>query len=225
MNQTAINVIAISVFLMTLSTLLGPLIHLSPTIPVLATVAFLGIATLDNFSFQGRGGTIVLDWLSRFSDNYQERIIYHEAGHFLVAHLLGFTISDYTLNAWDAWKKGQPGQGGITLVDQEIEKQIEKGEISAQIIDRYCTIWMGGIAAEMLVFASAEGGNDDHSKLTEILQVLGFSKTICQQKQRFYLLQAKNLIQTNWLSYENLVTAMKKGATVSECIDTILTNK
>jgi hypothetical protein len=61
MNQTAITLIAISVFLMTLSTLLGPLIHLPPTIPALTIVGFLGIATLDDFSLQGKGGTIVLD--------------------------------------------------------------------------------------------------------------------------------------------------------------------
>lgn len=225
MNQTAINVIAISIFLITISTLLGPLIHLSPTIPALVTVTFLGIATLDSFSFQGKGGTIILDWLSRFSPNYQERIIHHEAGHFLVAHLLGFTISDYTLTAWDAWKKGQPGQGGVILVDQEIEKQIQTGKISAHVVDCYCTIWMAGIAAEILVFNSAEGGNDDQTKLREILQVLGFSETSYQQKQRFHFLQAKNLIQANWLSYQDLVIAMKQGATVSECLQTILSKR
>ncbi|WP_016951904.1 hypothetical protein [Anabaena sp. PCC 7108] len=222
MSQTAINLIAISVFLMTLSTLLGPLIHLSPTFPALATVTFLGIATLDNFSFQGKGGTIVLDWLARFSPEYKERILHHEAGHFLVANLLEIPVTGYTLSAWEAWKQGQPGQGGITLEDGELTAQIEKGQITAQMLDRYCTIWMAGIAAETLVFNSAEGGNDDKTKLIEVLQVLGFSEAGYQQKQRFHLLQSKNLIQENWDSYQALVAAMKRRATVSECQRVIL---
>ncbi|MBE9251533.1 ATP-dependent Zn protease [Dolichospermum sp. LEGE 00240] len=217
MSQTAINLIAISVFLMTFSSLLGPLIHLSPTIPALATVTFLGIATLDNFSFQGKGGTIVLDLVARFSPEYKERILHHEAGHFLVAHLLEIPVTGYTLSAWEAWKKGQPGQGGITLEDEELTAQIEKGQITAQILDRYCTIWMAGIAAETLVFNSAEGGNDDKSKLTEILQVLGFSETLYQQKQRFHLLQSKTLIQENWDGYQALVAAMRQRVSVEEC--------
>jgi hypothetical protein len=217
MSQTAINLIAISVFLMTLSSLLGPLIHLSPTIPALATVTFLGIATLDNFSFQGKGGTIVLDFVARFSPEYKERILHHEAGHFLVAHLLEIPVTGYTLSAWEAWKKGQPGQGGITLEDSELTAQIENGKISAQMLDRYCTIWMAGIAAETLFFNSSEGGNDDKSKLIEVLRVIGFSEAGYQQKQRFHLLQSKTLIQENWESYQALVAAMRERVSVEEC--------
>ena len=221
MSQTAINLIAISVFLMTFSSLLGPLIHLSPTIPALATVTFLGIATLDNFSFQGKGGTIVLDLVARFSPEYKERILHHEAGHFLVAHLLGITVNDYTLSAWEAWKKGQSGQGGITLEDGELTAQIENGQITAQMLDRYCTIWMAGIAAETLVFNSAEGGSDDKSKLIEILRVIGFSEAGYQQKQRFHFLQSKTLIQENWDSYQALVAAMRERVSVEECTKVI----
>lgn len=217
MNQTAINLIAISVFLMTLSTLLGPLIHLSPTIPALTMVGFLGIATLDNFSFQGKGGTIVLDWLAGFSPAYRERIIHHEAGHFLVAHLSGILVTGYTLSAWEAWKQGQPGQGGVILEDSEIAAQLEKGKISVSMCDRYCNIWMAGIAAATLVFNSAEGGGDDKAQLNQFLQALGFAENVFEQKQRFHLLQAKNLIQENWDSYQALVAAMRRGATVIDC--------
>ncbi|MFO5472664.1 MAG: ATP-dependent Zn protease [Dolichospermum sp.] len=225
MSQTAINLVAISVFLMTFSTLLGPLIHLSPTIPALATVTFLGIATLDNFSFQGKGGTIFLDFLARFSPEYKERILHHEAGHFLVAHLLEIPITGYTLSAWEAWKQGQPGQGGVSIDDRELTTQIEKGEISTQILERYCTILMAGIAAENLIFNSAEGGNDDKIKLMQFLQGLGFSEAIYQQKQRFYLLQSKNLIQENWESYQALVEAMRKGVSAMECLEVIISRR
>jgi hypothetical protein len=217
MNQTAINLIAISVFLMTLSTLLGPLINLSPTIPALTMLGFLGIATLDNFSFQGKGGTIVLDWLARLSPTYKERIIHHEAGHFLVAHLLGISVTGYTLSAWEALRKGQPGQGGVILEDNEIAQQLERGKIGVSMVEKYGNIWMAGIAAEMLVFKSAEGGGDDKARLNQFLTALGFEEKIFEQKQRFHLLQAKNLIQENWDKYQSLVNAMRKGVDVEEC--------
>jgi hypothetical protein len=196
MNQTAINLIAISVLLMTLSTLLGPLIHLPPTIPALTIVGFLGIATLDNFSLQGKGGTIVLDWLARFSGENRNRILHHEAGHFLVAQLLGIPVTSYTLSAWGAWKLGPAGQGGVILEDSEIAKHLERGKIGISMLERYCNIWMEGIAAENLVFQSAEGGGDDKAKLNQFLQALGFEEKVFEQKQRFYLLQAKNLLKS-----------------------------
>jgi hypothetical protein len=217
MSQTALNLVAISVFLITLSTLLGPFIHLSPTVPALATFTILGIATLDSFSLQGKGGTILLDWIAGFSPEHRDRIVHHEAGHFLVAYLLDIPVTNYTLSAWEAWKQGQAGQGGVTFEDSELATQLEMGKISAQMLDRYCTIWMAGIAAETLVFDNAEGGADDKNKLIGVLTVLGFSESSYQQKLRFHALQAKNLLQENWSSYQALVKAMQQRAPLADC--------
>ncbi len=217
MSQTGLNLLAISIFLMTLSVLLGPLIHLSPAVPAIATFSILGIVTFDSFSLQGRGGTIILDWIAGFSPQHRDRIIHHEAGHFLAAHLLNIPVTGYTLTAWDAWKQGQPGQGGVTFDDGELASQLERGTISAQILDRYCTVWMAGIAAETLVFNDAQGGTDDKSKLAGVLAGLGFSAAASEQKQRFHLLQAKTLLQANWSSYEALVKSMEQGASVGDC--------
>ncbi|HYW19734.1 MAG TPA: ATP-dependent Zn protease [Nodularia sp. (in: cyanobacteria)] len=217
MSETALNLVAISIFLMTFSVLLGPLIHLSPAVPALATFAILGIATFDNFSWQGQGGNLILDWIAGFSPQHRDRIIHHEAGHFLTAHLLDIPVTGYTLSAWEAWKQGQPGQGGVTFDDGELATQLQRGTISTQMIDRYCTIWMAGMMAETLVFNRAEGGADDQSKLAQVLAGLGFSESDSLQKQRFHLLQAKTLLQENWSSYEALVKLMQQRATVTDC--------
>ncbi len=219
MSQVAINLIAISVFAMTISTLLGPLFNISQTIPAIATFAVLGIASIDNFAWEGKGGNLILDWIARFSPKYRERIVYHEAGHFLVACLLEVSITGYTLSAWEAFKRNQPGQGGVSFDDRELALQLETGKIGSQMLDRYCTVLMAGIAAEKLVYDEVEGGADDRSKLNAILNALGFSPINSQQKLRFYTLQAKTLIQDNWSNYQNLVDAMHQRKSVSECLE------
>jgi hypothetical protein len=159
-----------------------------PNYPSFNYGGVFGYRYLGNFSFQGKGGMTVLDWLARFSPENPDRILHHEAGHFLVAQLLGIPVTGYTLSAWEPWKLGQPGQGGVTLEDSEIAKQLEKGKTGVSMVERYCNIWMAGIAAENLVFKSAEGGGDDKAKLNQFLQALGFEEKIFEQKQRFYLL-------------------------------------
>lgn len=200
-----------------MSSLLGPFIHLSPAVPALATFTILGIATLDSFSLQGKGGTIFLDWIAGFSSEHRDRIVHHEAGHFLIAYLLGIPVTGYTLSAWEAWKQGQPGQGGVSFDDGELASQLEVGKISAQMLDRYCTVWMAGIAAETLVFDNAEGGADDKNKLIGVLTILGFPESVYQQKLRFHTLQAKTLLEENWSRYEALVNAMRQRTSVEGC--------
>jgi hypothetical protein len=217
MSQTALNLVAISIFIITISSLLGPLFHLSPTVPALATFTILGIATLDSFSLQGKGGTVLLDWIASFSPAHRERIIHHEAGHFLIAHLLDIPVTGYTLSAWEALKQKQPGQGGVSFDDTELASQLDRGKITAQMLDRYCTIWMAGIAAETLVYKNAQGGADDKNKLAGVLTNLGFSESSGEMKQRLCTLQAKTLLQENWLAYQALVDAMGKRAPLTEC--------
>jgi hypothetical protein len=225
MSQTSLNVVAISIFLMTLSVLLGPMVNLSPAVPAIATFAILGIATLDSFSLQGKGSSLLLDWIAGFSPSHRDRIVHHEAGHFLTAHLLGIPVTGYTLTAWEALKQGQPGLGGVAFDDAELASQLEQGKITAQMLDRYCTVWMAGIAAEALVFDNSEGGSDDKIRIAGVLKNLGFSASAYDQKQRFCLLQAKNLLQENWSSYKALVEAMRQRASVKDCEKAIALNE
>lgn len=217
MSQTALNLTAIAIFLMTMTALLGPMFNLSPTLPAIATFSLLGLATLDSFSLQGKGGTLVLDWFASFSPQHRDRIIRHEAGHFLVAHLLGIPVTGYALSAWEALKQKQPGQGGVSFDDTEVASQLAQGTISTQLLDRYCTIWMAGVAAETLVYDRAEGGADDRQHLHTVLSSLGFSAASVELKQRFCSLQARNLLQQNWAAYEALINAMRQRADVAEC--------
>lgn len=218
MSQLSLNLIAISVFVMTMSALLGPLIELSPVIPALATASVLGLAAVDTFSWQGNGSTIFLDWLAGFSGSHRDRVLHHEAGHFLVAYHLKIPVTDYTLNAWEAFRKGLAGQGGVQFDTTELDAELRQNALSAQLLDRYCTIWMAGAAAEHLVYRDVQGGKDDLQKFRFILNQLRFSGSAIEQKERWSALQAKTILQENWETYEALVAAMERRTPVDECL-------
>lgn len=221
MQQTALNLIAIGVFGMTLSVLLGPMFNLSPTIPAATTLGILSLATLDSFRFQGRGATLLLDLLAGARSEHRDRILHHEAGHFLVAYFLGIPITGYTLTAWEAFKQGQPGLGGVTFDLVELSPDaLAAGEMRL-LADRFCTVWMAGIAAETLVYDSAEGGEEDRQKLRDALGLWGRPAREIPIKERWAIRQAQTIIQEHWASYEALVAAMERRASVAECSQAI----
>ncbi|MDY7012788.1 MAG: ATP-dependent Zn protease [Cyanobacteriota bacterium] len=221
MQQTSFNLVAIAIFLMTLSVLLGPLIHLSPAVPAVATLAILGLATADALSFKGRGATLFLDALARLSGEYRDRVLHHEAGHFLAAYFAGIPIESYTLNAWDAFKQGNPGTGGVVVDTDLLFKRSIPPHETRLFVDRFCTVWMAGIAAEQLMYGNAEGGEDDRQKVTQTLAFFGRPRSESPQKQQWGQLQAKTAIEKHRSAYDALVEAMRQGTSVSECYQTI----
>lgn len=217
MSQTTLNLVAITIFTLVMTSLLGPLLHISPAVPAIAAFGILGIATLDTLSWQGQAGTLLVDWVARFSPAHRERVLRHEAGHFLVAHLLDIPVTGYTLSAWESFRQGQPGLGGVTFGTAELDAELQQGKLSNQLIDRYCTVWMAGIAAETLVYSAAEGGGDDRQKLRLLWNQLQRSAGEAVLKERWATLQAKHLLETHRDAFEALVAAMEQHASVEDC--------
>ncbi|MFE1745700.1 ATP-dependent Zn protease [Coleofasciculus sp. H7-2] len=215
MQQTALNLIAIGVFAITLSSLLGPMLNISPTIPAIATISIMGLATLDTLSFQGKGMTLLLELFAGADSKYRDRVLRHEAGHFFVAYLLEIPITGYTLSAWESFKQGNPGQGGVIFDTQKLQQETTTPWEMQVILDRFCTVWMAGIAAEILVYGSAEGGAEDRQKIRDV--TLGRQESGVQQKERASAIQARTLIEENYPAYEALVATMEERASVEEC--------
>jgi hypothetical protein len=80
---------------------------------------------------------------------------------------------------------------------------------------------MAGIAAENLVYGSAEGGMEDRQKLREALASMGLVNSEFQLKERWATRQAQTIIEEHWASYEALVVAMEQRASVTECCQVI----
>ncbi|HHP7244684.1 MAG TPA: ATP-dependent Zn protease [Elainellaceae cyanobacterium] len=224
MGQTSLNLLAITLFSLVMMSVFGPLINLSPAVPAIAVFGLLSIATVDTLAWQGRGSTLLLDWVARFSPEHRRRIVHHEAGHFLIAHLLDIPITGYTLSAWDAFRRGQPGLGGVSFDSQELDAQLESGALSSSLVDRYCKVWMAGIAAETLTYGNAEGGEDDRQKMRILWTQLRRPMQECNLKERWSALQAKTLLETHHTAYEALVNSMEQGKSVEACLQILEQN-
>ncbi|NJL86425.1 MAG: ATP-dependent Zn protease [Leptolyngbyaceae cyanobacterium SM1_1_3] len=217
MRQTTLNLIAVSIFTVTMASLLGPLLQVSPLIPAVVTVGLLGIVTFDQLGLGGRLGAIAVDGLERTSSAYRERILHHEAGHFLIAHLLQIPVVDYTLSPWETWRRGLPGLGGVVFDTQSLEQALSQGQISAQSLNQFCLVWMAGIAAEQVIYGSAIGGDDDRQKLRSVCMNLQLAPSQSAMRERWALLQAKTLIQQHQAAYSALTQAMTERQPVTVC--------
>jgi hypothetical protein len=216
MQQISLNIIAIGVFILTVTSLVSPIFQISPTLPAVVTLGIMGLATIDTFGWQNRGTTLLLSFLG--GKKQKERVLHHEAGHFLAAYFLGIPILGYTLTPWQGIEKNFTGIGGVIFDFDLTQKSIAEIPLS---IDRFTTVLMAGIAAEAIVYGEAEGGREDRDKLNQTLTALGFSTGNCQQKERWAQLQANNLIQRNMDAYRVLVEAMREGKSVEDCYESV----
>lgn len=198
--------------------LLGPVLNIPQVLPVAAIASVLGVAILDQANGNGTLGNLLKSSVSRLSGDERERILHHEAGHFLVAHLLDIPVTDYTLSAWEAWRKGLPGLGGVQFDTTALEATLTTGQLPAQTLNRYCTVWMAGIAAEQKVYGEAKGGQDDRQKFGILWQQLQRPFQEGQIRQRWAVLQAQNLLDKHFEAYQALVAAMAEGTSAEDCV-------
>jgi hypothetical protein len=211
MNQITLNAIAISVFGMTLSVILGPLLHISPSLSAGAILVGLSAVTLDGLQFQSVGLTLLLDTLARLSPRYKKRVLHHEAGHFLAACLLDLPIQSYTLSVWEAFRQGNAQEGGIVL-DQPPDI-VASGWLKSNI-DKLCTVWVAGGIAEGLKHGSIEGNENDLHKLRQSLSALNLNVRLYEEQAKR---QAHQLLKENWQAYEALTVQMEMHQTSTEC--------
>lgn len=215
MPQTALNLIAVGIFVMTMTSLLGPIFNIPPVVPAAIVFGILSLATADTLSWNSRGVSLLLDLFA--SSEQRQRIVNHEAGHFLTAYFLGIPVTGYTITAWEVIKQGRLGRGGVSFDTESLNTKPFELEKMRLTLERFCTVWMAGIAAEKIVYGNSQGGAEDRQQLKQALMMAGLPEIGYAQKERWAQLQATNLIARHQHSYEALVEAMKQRASVEEC--------
>lgn len=87
-------------------------------------------------SFNGGLGSLVLDTIGHtFSQKYHNRVIQHEAGHFLIAYMVGILPRGYTLTSLEALQKDGSFnvQAGTAFVDFDFLEEVNTGKVSATV--------------------------------------------------------------------------------------------
>jgi len=219
MNITATDFLAIAIFTITMMSLVGTMVGLSPIVPSAIAITLLGAWGIDIGFWQGKFGAYFQVWLRARSPKYRERVSYHEAGHFLAAHVLGFKVVNYAIAGVVGQSLGEVlASKSFNGIEGGVEIEVREDSNSINLLDRYCTVYMAGIAAEQLMCeGETEGGLDDLQCLRQSISKLPNPMI----QERWALLNARNLLGDRRSVLTALAEKMLNGASVAECYQTI----
>eukprot|EP00607_Mallomonas_marina_P000778 CAMPEP_0182431350 /NCGR_PEP_ID=MMETSP1167-20130531/48508_1 /TAXON_ID=2988 /ORGANISM="Mallomonas Sp, Strain CCMP3275" /LENGTH=585 /DNA_ID=CAMNT_0024617595 /DNA_START=82 /DNA_END=1836 /DNA_ORIENTATION=+ len=158
---------------------------------------------------------------------YKTKIIAHEAGHFLVAYLLGLSVRGCITNAWQAREYPEiQGQAGTMFFDQRLMDEVAKQKVTRSSLERLCVVIMAGIAAEALKFDKAEGGASDEQSLVTFFTSMQppWNLLRIQGQARWGVLQALLLIKEHQMAYDALLDTLQTGGGVGDCVEAIEKN-
>ncbi|KAK1423688.1 hypothetical protein QVD17_18996 [Tagetes erecta] len=185
------------------------------------------IWTLDSVAFAGGFSSLVLDTIGHnVSQKYHNRVIQHEAGHFLIAYLLGILPKGYTLSSLEAFQRegSLNVQAGTVFVDFEFTEQISAGRVTATMLNKFSCIALAGVATEYLLYGYAEGGLADVNTLDGLLSSLGFTQKKADSQVRWAVLNTILILRRHEQARTLLAKAMSEGKSVGSCIDVIEKN-
>jgi len=163
---------------------------------------------------------VALSSAALLTEEQRRRLLYHEAGHFLVGHLAGLQVADYTLSA---------GASAVRFTDDGSTLRFGNGESRDVLatVDAIACVSMAGLAAEVIACGSAEGGLDDLAQLRGVFAQLA-PKTLKSRRDqderiRWATLMALTLLTKYRQELDVLVEAFDRGASVDECVAVIET--
>jgi hypothetical protein len=189
----------------------------------------LFLALTDRIAFNGAVSETLLKVLS---PGMNQKVVRHEAGHFLAAYLLGCPVEGIVLSAWAALQDRRFGQrqvsAGTSFFDAELSQQINtNGAVTRSSIDRYSVIVMAGIAAEADFYGRADGGAGDEMALVAFLSQLNantrtgavsWDQERIRNQARWGALQAVLMMREYKPAYDALVDALERGGSLGDCV-------
>ncbi|XP_062118060.1 uncharacterized protein LOC133831689 [Humulus lupulus] len=181
--------------------------------------AILGLAFVDSIFLGG----CCLAQLSSYWPPHRRRILIHEAGHLLIAYLMGCPIRGVILDPIVAMQMGIQGQAGTQFWDEKMSNDLTEGKLDGTAFDRYCMVLFAGIAAEALIYGDAEGGENDENlfRRTSTLLQPPLSVAEMSNQARWSLLQSYNLLKWHKHAHRAAVKALESRCSLSVVIQRI----
>ena len=149
------------------------------------------------------------------TEGLSDRILYHEAGHFLAGYLCGVPVISYDIT-------GDRDAG--TEIALDISDQGTLAENMQALKDRsgkLLVVSMAGMVSETLRFGDSKGGAEDLLFATEILRLLRVPMEEKEGSLRWAVMKALLLLRINRDALDRVAEYMKTSAPVTACIQAI----
>lgn len=203
-TRTEETVLGGAVALFGAATLLLPLLTGSSFEGPLAAIAAVALTTwaVDALALNGllsRAGSLALQ------DG--ARVAYHEAGHMIIGHMLGFEVTGYTHPTARALLRGE-----------EVGVRFENGTTS----DAYSVgaLGMAGVAGEVVRYGSSQGGQEDLAEVSRAVRSVGGDVKLAS---RWGMLAGVQILKAHPKAHEEVAAAMRAGDGVAKCLQVLET--
>jgi hypothetical protein len=155
-----------------------------------------------------------IDKFSQVFPDYRERVVQHEAAHFLLGYLMGVPVTGYGLDI---------GQEHTEFAEAKIQKRLIERMLEDSEIDQLAVVAVAGIAAEGQKYEEVMGQNADLIDLQRILLRAKNKMSDGQQQNmtRWAVFTAGSLLRQYKKEHEALIGAMSRGAPVIDCVKAI----
>lgn len=147
--------------------------------------------------------------------DFRERVLRHEASHFLIGYLLGVPITSYSLSI---------GKEHIDFAEAFLQnRRLIERKLTDQEVDQLAIMSMAGVSAESMTFEEVVGQTQD---LMDLQRILKRSETKLgdqaqQNMTRWAVFQAASALKKYPREYDALMAAMQEKRSVADCIKAI----
>lgn len=147
--------------------------------------------------------------------DFRERVLRHEASHFLIGYLLGIPITSYSLSI---------GKEHIDFAEAFLQnRRLIERKLTEQEVDQLAIMSMAGVSAESMVFEEVIGQTQDLMDLQRILRrsEAKLGDQAQQNMTRWAVYQAASALSKHQKEYDALMAAMQEKRSVADCIRAI----
>ncbi|GLC40871.1 hypothetical protein PLESTB_000013900 [Pleodorina starrii] len=157
---------------------------------------------------------VLIDKFSQVFPDYRDRVLKHEAAHFLLGYLLGVPVTGYSVEL---------GREHTEFAEAKLQQRIIERTLSDEEIDSLALVAVAGIAAEGREYEEVMGQTADLFDLQRLLLRSRTRLSDAQQQNvtRWAVWAAAGLLRTHAKEHGALVEAMRRGASMAECVQAI----
>ncbi|KAF8017935.1 hypothetical protein BT93_H2983 [Corymbia citriodora subsp. variegata] len=164
----------------------------------------------------------------------------HEAGHFLVAYLLGVLPKEYKVLKTGNSSQDQFAGGTVKFVGFEFLSEVPRLDtlyesigstessykvykrcISSKTFNNFSCVILGGLVAELLSFGYSEGLHSDVDKLDRVMRWLGLAESTAKPHVKWASLNTAFILHHHHETRLQLAKAMGSGKSIGSCINII----